>query len=99
MPKLAVVSSAIHLLSIELCPALQDLPQRLVLIRQCERFAELPGRGSARHGVYKVQNVVCVPISPEAGAVANLGLKPCPKHHPTANLTGRKTRAFHYFQL
>ena len=67
----------------------QDLPQRLVLIRQCERFAELPGRGSERHGVYKVQNVVCVPISPEAGAVANLGLKPCPKHHPTTNLTGR----------
>ena len=67
----------------------QDLPQRLVLIRQCERFAELPGRGSERHGVYKVQNVICVPISTEAGAVANLGLKPCPKHHATTNLPGR----------
>ena len=67
---------------------MQDLPQRLILIRQCERFVELPGRGFERHGVYKIQNVICVPISPEAAAVANLGLKSCPKHHATAASPG-----------
>jgi hypothetical protein len=61
-----------------------DLPQRLVLVRHCERFAELPGRGFERHGVYKLQNVICVPISTDPGAVANLGLKLCPKHHAAA---------------
>lgn len=61
-----------------------DLCQRLVLLRQCERILELPGRDFEHHPVFKVQNVVCVPISPESAAVAGLGLKPCPKHHQMA---------------
>ena len=59
-----------------------DLVERLVLVQRCERLGELPGRGFESHAVYEVERVVCVPISPEKEAVAQLGLKPCPKHQP-----------------
>ena len=61
-----------------------DLPPRLVLVRSCERFGELPGLGGRQHGVYKLQNVICVPVSEDPASLANLGLKPCPKHHAAA---------------
>jgi hypothetical protein len=58
----------------------RDLVPRLLLVKQCERIGELPGRDSENHGIYKVQSIVSVPIVQERSALANLGLKPCPKH-------------------
>ena len=43
-----------------------DLPDRLVVVRHCERVGDLPGRGGllSKHSVYKVTNVVAIPILP-----------------------------------
>ena len=61
----------------------RDLAKRLLLVRQCQRLGDLPGKGfEEEHGVYKVQNIVTVPISTDPMAVQQLALKPCPKHHP-----------------
>ena len=45
-----------------------DLPERLVVVRHCERIGDLPGRGGllSKHSVYKVTNVVAIPILPPA---------------------------------
>ena len=45
-----------------------DLPERLVVVRHCERVGDLPGRGGilAKHSVYKVSNVVAIPLLPPA---------------------------------
>ena len=45
-----------------------DLPERLVVVRHCERVGDLPGRGGllSKHSVYKVTNVVAIPILPPA---------------------------------
>ena len=61
-----------------------DLISRLVLVRNCERIGDLPGRECEQHGVYKVLSVVLVPIVEDNVAIAQLGLRPCPKHQ--ANL-------------
>ena len=43
-----------------------DLPDRLVVVRHCERVGDLPGRGGllSKHSVYKVTNVIAIPILP-----------------------------------
>ena len=67
-----------------------ELCERLLLVRRCDRICELPGGGGGgaseeerQHGVYKVQNVVTVPITTAPLTRAQLGLKPCPKHQPS----------------
>lgn len=43
------------------------------------------GRGLNRHAVYKVTDIVLVPLEPSSGSNVQLfnqlALKPCPKHH------------------
>ena len=68
-----------------------ELPPRLVVVRSCDRLCDLPGRGFAQHGVYRVGQVACLPISRDPAAVQNWCLKPCPKHHPNLGKTGLKS--------
>ena len=53
----------------------------------CDRVGEVPGPRLKRHAVYRVNDVVLVPLVPphlvpgDAPLSHQLGLKPCPKHH------------------
>ena len=53
----------------------------------CDRVGEVPGPRLKRHAVYRVSDVVLVPLVPphlvpgDAPLSHQLGLKPCPKHH------------------
>lgn len=65
-----------------------DVCERLVLVKKCDRVGEVPGPRLKKHAVYRVSEIVLVPLAPPAAAVAGemplaqqLGLKPCPKHH------------------
>jgi hypothetical protein len=64
-----------------------DVCQRLVLVRRCDRVGEIPGPRLRRHAVYRVGDVVLVPLVPpnlvpgDVPLSQQLGLKPCPKHH------------------
>ena len=60
-----------------------ELPERLVLVRHCDRVGDVPGRDFTKHSIYKVTSVVLVPILPPDGSALaqQLQLKPCPKHH------------------
>ena len=41
------------------------------------------GHGLSRHAIYKVTDVLLLPLEPSSGAnlLSQLNLKPCPKHH------------------
>ena len=53
----------------------------------CDRVGEVPGPRLKRHAVYRVGEVVLVPLVPpnlvpgDVPLSHQLGLKPCPKHH------------------
>lgn len=75
-----------------------DLSPRLLLVKQCERIGEL---NPAADDVYKVVNVSVVAVNHDPASLAQLGLKPCPKHHHTivdegsdAELTAEAAMAF-----
>ena len=75
----------------------RDLAERLLLVRHCQRLGALPGKGfEEEHGVYKVLNVVTVPISTDPMAVQNLALDPWPKYNPDSGMTELKES---YIQL
>ncbi len=71
----------------------KELCQRLVLVRSCERLGELPSGSGCPHAVYRVKSVAAVPISVDASAVQGLGLRPCPKHHPSCGEVVNVTRS------
>ena len=61
-----------------------DLPDRLVLVKHCDRVAELPGVGghqSSSHAVYRVTGAVMISLDQSTDYSHDLDLKPCPKHH------------------
>ena len=63
-----------------------EVPARLVLVRKCDRVGETPGPKLKRNAVYRVGDVVLLPLVPPSQIPADaplshqLGLKPCPKH-------------------
>ena len=64
-----------------------DVCQRLVLVRRCDRVGEIPGPRLRRHAIYRVGDVVLLPLVPpnlvpgDVPLSQQLGLKACPKHH------------------
>jgi len=56
-----------------------------MLWRPQHKSSFILGRGLNRHAVYKVTDIVLLPLEPSSGSnlplVNQLGLKPCPKHH------------------
>jgi len=64
-----------------------DVCQRLVLVKGCDRVGIIPGPRLKRHAIYRVADVVLVPLVPpnlvpgDVPLSHQLGLKPCPKHH------------------
>ena len=64
-----------------------DVCQRLVLVRRCDRVGEVPGPRLRRHAIYRVGDVVLLPLVPpnlvpgDVPLSQQLGLKACPKHH------------------
>ena len=63
-----------------------EVPQRLVLVRKCDRVGEIPGPKLKRNAIYRVGDVVLLPLVPPSQIPADaplsqqLGLKACPKH-------------------
>ena len=53
----------------------------------CDRVGIIPGPRLKRHAIYRVADVVLVPLVPpnlvpgDVPLSHQLGLKPCPKHH------------------
>jgi len=58
-----------------------QMEEQLVLIRECERILDLPDASlNTTYPVYRVKNVVLLPISPNP-TMLDPPLKSCPKHH------------------
>ena len=53
-----------------------SLAPRIVLVKQCERIGDLRS-----HDIYKVVSVILLAVNQDPVTAAQLGLKPCPKHH------------------
>ena len=59
-----------------------SLEEQLVVIRECEKIAELPDPTlpGTQHPVYRVKSVALLPISPSPPCLEP-PLRSCPKHH------------------